>query len=243
MWHVSSRSGVTICELLYTCYVLTYLFSCTVAERILLLAMLPAVSISKDDVSPSRTPDPESFPPCSVAVPPRPGLAEVSPWPSAPPRITRTAATPMATPQGSPLQNCTFSLRDTGPRPMRGFSDPLETTPQTMATVSRPESRCEFGCPPNCPFSRGEYGPPPIRGFWGPPETTPQKTATPQGSPPVTHGDLLVARSVRPSVCLSVCLSVCPSACLPLCLSFCLSACRSVCQSVVCHNREPYKNG
>ena len=115
----------------------------------------------------------------------------------------------MATPQGSPLQNCTFSLRDTGPhlihvslgppkrhldrssvfagltlhapynlrgkfpppsklhlfigdtgpRLMRGFSDPLETTPQTMATVSRPESRCEFGCPPNCPFSRGNTGP------------------------------------------------------------------------------------
>jgi len=84
-----------------------------VSERILLLAMLPAVSAAKDEVVSSRSPhiDSESFhlarPPSTapVILPSRqgPNVAADAPWPPPPaPIITRTAATPMATPQGSP---------------------------------------------------------------------------------------------------------------------------------------------
>jgi len=83
-----------------------------VTERILLLAMLPAVSAAKDEVVSSRSPhiDSESFhlahPPSTapVVLPSRQGpnaTADV-PWPPPAPIITRTAATPMATPHGSP---------------------------------------------------------------------------------------------------------------------------------------------
>jgi len=77
----------------------------SVAERILLLAMLPAVSVTKDDVVASSRVDSESFqlphPPSVVTSRPCPSPVVDVPWPAAP-RITRTAATPMATPQGSP---------------------------------------------------------------------------------------------------------------------------------------------
>jgi len=77
--------------------------------------MLPAVSVTKDEVASSRSPahvDLESFQPpqqqpstAPAAFPPRQGgppPAGDPPWPPPAPVITRTAATPMATPHGSP---------------------------------------------------------------------------------------------------------------------------------------------
>ena len=125
-----------------------------VSERILLLAMLPAVAVTKDDVASTRSPvhaDPESFqlPQQPSVVPSRQGPSPPVdvPWPTAP-RITRTAATPMATPQGSPPASATDvamsrSIRDTLTVDRLSASASL-TSPGTVR--ARVSTHLLFGC-------------------------------------------------------------------------------------------------
>ena len=114
-----------------------------VTERILLLAMLPAVSAAKDDVVSSRAPhiDSETFNPAHppstapVVLPSRqgPNLTADVPWPPPAPIITRTAATPMATPQGS----------------RRGSSNDFAMSKNLRNTLT--VDRVTLGCSPTAP--------------------------------------------------------------------------------------------